>query len=67
MDGFMTLGDAAVRLGVSRMTIWRMTQDGRLTTYHSEANRRIRLVKRAEVEALITPRSIAPAEKKAAA
>ena len=58
MDDFVTMGQAADILGVSRMTVWRLVRDRKLPAYQSPVNRRVRLVKRADVEALMRPRPI---------
>jgi hypothetical protein len=42
-------------LKVSRWTLYRRIDEGALTVYQSPANRRVRLVKRAQVEQLLTP------------
>ena len=55
MDEYLTLTEAARLLGVSRWTLYRRIDEGALTVYQSPSNRRVRLVKRADVEALRTP------------
>ena len=67
MQDFLTLTDAARYLGVSRQTLWRRIRDGVIPVHVSEINRRIKLVKRADVEALMRPRPIEDAGKKVAA
>jgi excisionase family DNA binding protein len=67
MDDFLTLQQAADLMGVHRITVWRIVRDGKLRTYRSQANRRVKLVKRADVEALMRPRLIEGTEGKAAA
>jgi excisionase family DNA binding protein len=67
MDNFVTLRQAAKLLGISYVTVWRMVKAGRLQTYASPVNRRVKLVKRADLEALMQPQPIEPDEKKAAA
>jgi excisionase family DNA binding protein len=57
---FVTMQEAARLLGVSRQTLWRRVRDGVLPVYWSEQNRRVRLVKRADVERLATPTIAAP-------
>jgi excisionase family DNA binding protein len=49
---FLTLTDAARRLGVSRWTLYRRIDEGALTVYESPANRRAKFVKRSDVEAM---------------
>jgi excisionase family DNA binding protein len=55
MDDYLTLTEAARLLGVSRWTVYRRIDEGALTAYQSPSNRRVRLVKRTEVEQLCTP------------
>jgi excisionase family DNA binding protein len=67
MDDFLTLQQAADLMRVHRITVWRLVRDGKLRMYKSETNRRVKLVKRADIEALMRPRPIEEAEGKAAA
>jgi excisionase family DNA binding protein len=67
MDDFLTLQQAADLMRVHRITVWRLVRAGKLRMYQSETNRRVKLVKRADVEALMRPRPIEDAEEKAAA
>jgi len=67
MDDFLTLQQAADLMRVHRITVWRLVRDGKLRMYQSETNRRVKLVKRSDVEALMRPRLIEDAEGKAAA
>jgi excisionase family DNA binding protein len=67
MDDFLTLQQAADLMRVHRITVWRLVRDGKLRMYQSETNRRVKLVKRADVEALMRPRPIEDAEEKEAA
>jgi excisionase family DNA binding protein len=53
---FMTTQDAARLLGVGRVTFWRRVKDGVVPIYYSEKDRRVRLVKRADVEAMLVPK-----------
>jgi excisionase family DNA binding protein len=53
--GYLTLGRAGSRLGVSRSTAIRMTQDGRLPTYRDPRDKRVRLAKVEDVERLARP------------
>lgn len=55
---FMTINEAADRLGVTRITIWRRIKDGDLEAFQSQSDRRERLVRRAAVEALLRPTPI---------
>ena len=67
MDDFLTLQQTADLMRVHRITVWRLVRDGKLRMYQSETNRRVKLVKRADVEALMRPRPIEDAEGKEAA
>jgi excisionase family DNA binding protein len=58
---FLTMQEATRLLGIGRMTLWRRVRDGVLPVYRSERDRRVRLVKRADVERLITPSIETPA------
>ena len=55
VDEYLTLTEAAKLLRVSRWTLYRRIDEGALTVYRSPSYRRVRLVKRIEVEALRTP------------
>lgn len=52
---YETLTEARKRLGVTRQTIWRLTQSGELPTFESALNRRVKLVRIDDVEKLRTP------------
>jgi excisionase family DNA binding protein len=67
MDDFLTLQQAADLMRVHRITVWRLVRDGKLRMYQSETNRRVKLVKRADVEGLMKPRPIEVDEGKEAA
>jgi len=55
---YLTLNEAAELMNVSRATLWRRMRQGELQTYQSAQDRRVRLVKRSEVEELMRPRPI---------
>jgi excisionase family DNA binding protein len=55
-DEFVTLGEAQEILGVSNFTVWQMVKDGRLSTFRSEVDRRKKLVRRSDLDALMQPR-----------
>lgn len=55
---YLTLNEAAELMNVSRATLWRRMREGELQTYQSAQDRRVRLVKRSEVEELMRPRPI---------
>ena len=63
-DGYLTLAQAREHLGVSKATVIRMAQDGRLSTYRDPRDKRVRLAKIEDVERLTQP---VPTEGKAAA
>jgi excisionase family DNA binding protein len=52
---YMTIGEAAAALGVSTTTIWRRAKSGELEVFRSKADRRQRLVRRADIEAMLRP------------
>jgi excisionase family DNA binding protein len=52
---FLTMQEATRLFGIGRMTLWRRVRDGALPVYRSERDRRVRLVKRTDVERLLTP------------
>jgi excisionase family DNA binding protein len=67
MDEFVTITEAARIMGVHRITVYRLVKAGTLRTYASPLNRRVKLVKRADLAALMTPQPIEGDEGKAAA
>jgi excisionase family DNA binding protein len=67
MDDFVTITEATRIMGVSRWTLYRLIDAGQLQTYRSPINRRVKLVKRADLERLMTPTPIERDEGKAAA
>ncbi len=54
-EAFVTMREAQDVLGVSSFTIWRMVRDGELTAYQSRTDRRKKLIRRADLEALKQP------------
>ena len=52
---FVTVQEAARMLGMARMTFWRRLREGAMPVYRSERDRRVRLVKRADVERMLEP------------
>jgi excisionase family DNA binding protein len=67
MDDFVSMQQAADLMGVSYWTVYRLVKAGKLPTYRSPLNRRVKLVKRSDLAALMTPTPIEPEEGKAAA
>ena len=69
-DEYVTMREAQEILGVSNFTIWQMVRDGRLPAYRSEVDRRKKLIRRADLDALRPPRPLdeaRPEPKKVAA
>lgn len=62
-DDFVTMREAQDILGVSKFTMWRLVKDGKLTAYQSEIDRREKLVRRADLEALSRPKPLPTLEK----
>lgn len=54
-DEYMTLKEAAETLGVSRVTLWRRIDKDGLRVFQSQQDRRQRLVRREQIEALMRP------------
>ncbi len=55
-DGeFVSMREAQEILGVSNFTIWRMVSNGELAAYQSRTDRRKKLVRRSDLEALRQP------------
>ncbi|HOF87452.1 MAG TPA: helix-turn-helix domain-containing protein, partial [Armatimonadota bacterium] len=52
MHEWMTIAEAAERLGVDRGTVYRMVKEKRLAAYQPAAKKQGKVVRRAEVEAL---------------
>jgi excisionase family DNA binding protein len=67
MEGFVTITEATRIMGVSRWTVYRLIADGKLPAYTSSMNRRVKLVKRSDLDVLMQPQPIEPKEGKAAA
>jgi excisionase family DNA binding protein len=64
---FLDVEQAAELLGVTRFTISRLIRAGELPTYVSPLNRRKKLLRREDVEALRQPVPIEPEDTKKAA
>ena len=61
-DEYVTMREAQEILGVSNFTMWQLVKRGELTAYQSATDRRKKLVCRADLDALRTPRQIEPIE-----
>ncbi len=59
-DEYMTIKEAAKALGISRATIYRRVKAGELEAYQSRADRRERLVRRADIEERMGPEPPGP-------
>jgi excisionase family DNA binding protein len=57
-EEFVTMREAQEILGVSNFTIWQMVKDGRLPTFRSEVDRRKKLIRRSDLDAMLAPRPI---------
>ena len=57
-NDFLTLPEAAELVGVSRATMWRRLKQDEIQTYQSQQDRRVRLVKRSDIEDLLQPRPV---------
>jgi predicted DNA-binding transcriptional regulator AlpA len=53
---YLTLNQASRLLGVSRWTIYRRIDELNIPVFTSQSNRRVKLVRRSEIEALRQPR-----------
>ena len=67
MDDFVTISEAARIAGVPRSTIYRRIAEGVLRIYASPLNRRVKLVKRSDLAALMAPTLIEDVGSKRAA
>ena len=54
---FVTMTEAQEILGVSRFKIWQLVKEGTLPTFRSDLDRREKLIRRSELDALRRPRS----------
>ena len=64
-DEYVTMTEAQEILGVSRFKIWQLVKDGRLPTFQSELDRRQKLIRRSDLDALREPRRLEPEGKAA--
>jgi excisionase family DNA binding protein len=57
VEDFVTMTEAQELLGVSRFKIWKLVKEGTLPTFRSDLDRREKLVRRSDLEALRRPRA----------
>ena len=57
-DEYVTMREAQEILGVSNFTIWQMVKDGRLPAFRSSVDRRKKLIRRGDLDALRAPTPI---------
>ena len=62
-DEFVTMREARKILGVSNFTIWQMVKQGRLEAFRSQVDRRKKLVRRSDLDALRQPQSLREPER----
>ncbi len=65
-DEFVTMREAQEILGVSRFKIWQLVKEGKLETFRSELDRREKLIRRSDLDALRRPQPAAEQGKAAA-
>ena len=61
------MGEAARRLGISKVTLTRLVREGRFSVYANPLDKRQKLLDEAEVAEATRPRLIQPASSKASA
>ena len=61
-DEYVTMREAQKILGVSNFTMWQLVKRGDLTAYQSATDRRKKLIRRADLDALRAVRPIEVAE-----
>ena len=68
-DEYVTMTEAQEILGVSRFKMWQLVRDGEVATYQSTLDRRQKLIRRSDLDALrqIRPHPATRPAKKAAA
>jgi excisionase family DNA binding protein len=57
-DDFVSMAEAQRILGVSNYTVWRMVRDGELTAYQSSLDRRRKMIRRSDLDAVAELRPI---------
>ena len=62
-DEYVTMAEAQEILGVSRFKIWQLVKEGKLQTFRSDLDRREKLIRRSDLDAVRRPRAeITPEE-----
>jgi excisionase family DNA binding protein len=54
-EGFLTFAEAQAALGVSKATLQRRVRAGELDVYEDPRDKRVRLVKREDIDRLLQP------------
>jgi hypothetical protein len=54
-EGFITMGEAQVRLGVSKVTIVNIVREAGLQTFRDPRNKRVRLLRISDISQLDQP------------
>ncbi len=54
-DGYVTMGEAQRRLGVSKVTMVKIVRDAGVSTYRDPRNGRVRLLRIEDVDCLTQP------------
>lgn len=57
-DEYLTLTQATEVVNISRATLWRRLREEGIQTYQSQQDRRVRLVKRSDLDVLLQPRPV---------
>lgn len=52
---FVTMAEAAEMMGISKATMWRRVKAGEIQAYESQVDRRRKLVRKRDIEAMIAP------------
>ena len=59
-DVMLTITEAAVRAGVSRITVWRWVRDGKITAYTRGGDGRQKWLRAGDVDEMMRFRPVAP-------
>ncbi len=57
-EQFVTMKEAQEILGISNYTMWKMVKDGRVKAYQSGVDRRRKLIRKSDLEAIKRARPI---------